>query len=306
MHTLKSEVGCGGQRKNKIATPRGENESEYTTSDCQDRALHQQLPNDLPARSTDRSAHREFPCPRCTARRKQIREINASDEQHHADRNEEQRQARAIEAHLIFQKRSDGGADVEIGFWITLLQSRRDLLHLRTRRLNRDALLEPAPTEQTRMIATLHPPWSDTATLERKPNFSRTRRKHLRRHHSNDGVKFAGEIQRASEHGWIALEKSLPELIADHRKSRPTGAILLFRKDSPDLRFQSDHLEKIRRHQSPGNLFRLSALQPAQVIGLTPCHCDTLEDGVFFFPIEIIGKRNRNGRLVRVRFSHNR
>ena len=42
------------------------------------------------------------------------------------------------------------------------------------------------------------------ATHQRKPDFHRSRRKHLRRHHADDGIKLATKVEGASQDAWVA------------------------------------------------------------------------------------------------------
>ena len=127
------------------------------------------------------------------------------------------------------------------------------------------------------MIVSHRPTRPDRMALQRKPDFRFTRRKHLRRHDTDDGVNFAGEIERPTEHRRIALEKSLPKLIADDGQSRTADAIFLFGENAAELRLEPDDLEKVRRHDRAGNLFRLAAFESAQVVGLAPADGESFE-----------------------------
>src|SRR4051794_32031923 len=91
---------------------------------------------------------------------------------------------------------------------------------------------------------------------ERKPDFGRSRRKHLRRHYPEDGVGLVAEIDRLPEHVRLARENALPKLVADHANRRAADAILLFRENATELRLKADDLEKVSGHQPAWHLFR--------------------------------------------------
>ena len=101
---MKAKITGRRERDDEIAAPGGEKQTKRATGRPQEQAFDQELPNNLPARRADRRAHRELPRPRRSARGEQIREIDASNQQDHADRDEKQLEAGAIFANLIFEQ----------------------------------------------------------------------------------------------------------------------------------------------------------------------------------------------------------
>ena len=119
---------------------------------CQDDALHQELANDLPARRTNRRADRKFLRARRAPGRQKVGQIGAGDEQHQRNRAEQQAEAGPVIAHLIFQQRRDGDANVGVRIRILFRKPRRDLFHLGQRLLDRHAFFQAAPAKQSRVI----------------------------------------------------------------------------------------------------------------------------------------------------------
>ena len=83
---MKTRDTRGRKRDEKIAPPCRQTESQRAADQGQDEALDQELANDLPARRAHRGADREFPRPRRAARRQEVRQICAGDEQDEPDR----------------------------------------------------------------------------------------------------------------------------------------------------------------------------------------------------------------------------
>ena len=86
------------------------------------------------------------------------------------------------------------------------------------------------------VLAHLSKPDRSRDAAERKPDFCRPRRKHLRRHHADDGVKLAAKVEGASQDAGIAVENSLPKPVADHRHQGPARSIFLLGENAPELR----------------------------------------------------------------------
>ena len=62
--------------------------------------------------------------------------------------------------------------------------------------------------------------------------------------------------------------------------------------------------KEVCRHDRAGNLFRLATFESAQVVSLAPGDCEIFKNRVLLFPIEIIRIRNRDARLIGIRFCH--
>ena len=172
---LKTEHVGRRKRDEKIASPRGEKNAKQSARDREDETFEQELPDDLPARRSDRHPHREFAAARRTARGEQVRHVRACDQQHEHDRAQQHREAGAVFADLVLEELHDLRADAGVRIRILLLEPRRDRVQLALRGLHRDARLQPAPPDEPRMIAALLPVRVIAPAHQRKPHFRRAR-----------------------------------------------------------------------------------------------------------------------------------
>ncbi len=198
------------QRNEDVASPGRQTKSEPAADQREDDALDQKLPDDLPARRSHRSTHREFTRSRGTTRRQQIGEIRAGNEENERHRAEQKSQARTVITHLIFQQRSHRHTHAGVGIRILFRKPRRDLFQIGQRFLDRHARPQAPPPVQARMIIASLPVRIVGAPHQGEPDLDCARRKHLRRHHADNGVRLVAEVQRAPEHMRIARKESLP------------------------------------------------------------------------------------------------
>ncbi len=97
---------------------------------------------------------------------------------------------------------------------VLFLQTSFDRPHLVSRLLDTHSRFQFAPGKKTRM----HPARPTRhAPHQRQPDINSTRRCHLRRHHSENSVKLIVQIDLATEHRGIAIERARPKPVADHR-----------------------------------------------------------------------------------------
>ena len=89
--------GVGQERDEPRADGGREDEPEQRPSDREQRALHEQLADDAPARRADRQPHRGLSAPRERPGEAQVRDVQAR-EQQHEDRRRQQHQQRPLQA----------------------------------------------------------------------------------------------------------------------------------------------------------------------------------------------------------------
>ena len=92
------------KRNQKIAAPSRQTKSKRAADQGEHETLDQKLANNLPARRSHRRADSEFAGPRGAARREQVGQICASDEENERDRAQQQVETIAVILHLIFQQ----------------------------------------------------------------------------------------------------------------------------------------------------------------------------------------------------------
>src|SRR5439155_13999617 len=131
--------------------------------------------------------------------------------------------------------------------------------HFRARLSDCHAGLELAPDEDRRVMGTIHPCWVVAAPHHRQPDICVLRRGHLRRHHADNVEILVVQSYRATKDSWVAVERVLPKTIADQNDGRSAHLVLVFTENATDFRWNSNHAEKISRHRSARNAFRITA-----------------------------------------------
>ena len=132
-----------------------------------------------------------------------------------------------------------------------------------------------------------------------KPDIYRPRRKHLRRHHANNGERLIAQVHRLAEHVRVAVPHPLPNLVADHAHRGTAHTIFFLGEHAPELRLQADDFEKASGHQTARHLFRGAAFQSTQVVGFPAGDRDIFKNGIVAFPIDVV--RIGDGNLGQVR-----
>src|SRR4051794_2136246 len=104
------------------------------------------------------------------------------------------------------------------------------------------------------------------APHEREPDVYCARRKHLRWHHSDNGVGLVSKIHSPSQNLGITRKRAVPQSIADHREKWPAHSIFFRGEDAAELGLEPNDLEKGGRHKRSADLFRRASLEAAQVV----------------------------------------
>jgi hypothetical protein len=72
-------------------------------------------------------------------------------------------------------------------------------------------------------------------------------------HHSEDRIELIMQIDLTAEHRGIAVERALPEAIANYRQPIPAGFIFLLGKRAADLRIEPDDFKERGCNDKAGN-----------------------------------------------------
>ena len=113
-----------------------------------------------------------------------------------------------------------------------------------------------------------------------------------------DGERLVVKIDRASNNLGIPVKGAVPKPIADDHQCRRARFIFVVAKGSADLRWQSDHVEKIRGHKSDGYSFRFAAGNAAEIARLEAGEREVLERSAVTLPIDVIRQRDRSVRSL--------
>ena len=242
---MESRNTFGTESDQGVAQPNRDEEPERAAKDSHHKTFDQKLANDLCARRANGGMNSEFPGPRGAASGKQIGKIGAGDEQDQSHRTEEQSQISPVFAHEIFEQWSDHRVLFSVRVRVSFLQTSGDRFHLRARLIDSHAGLELAPDVDHWVMGTIHPCRVVAAPHHRQPEIRVLRRHHLRWHYADDGEILIVQIDRPTDYLAIAIERTLPETIANHDNRGRADFIFVLAKSSAKLRRQPDDVEKI-------------------------------------------------------------
>ena len=246
------------QTDEQVERPPCDDDTADGRSDGQSHSLSQQQPNDSRSRGTERYPKCEFRLARDTARRHQVGEVDARDQQHAADcrQQEEQRPLRAADNGVVLQ--SDQRAAMGMVFGVRLGQSRSQAPELGLNTLQSDPVSHP-PDNLDEVGAPL--------TRHRRVG----RRLHTRvfrhRHPQLGGRRRDGEVeawrgdadnreappvhgQRAADRVRHGSQITLPEVFTDHHDIG-TGVLFVAReiRDRAMVRHQAWRRDSQRRRR---------------------------------------------------------
>jgi hypothetical protein len=95
------------QRRAREEIPEGQQQSSYAAEQSEQQALSRKLLNQTPARSAERRADSHLLAPRCGLHKRQIRQIDAGDQQRHSNYPQQHPQREAEVTHHFFMQRTE-------------------------------------------------------------------------------------------------------------------------------------------------------------------------------------------------------
>src|SRR6476619_6707018 len=112
----------------------------------------------------------------------------------------------------------------------------------------------------------------------------------IRRKNADDSPARAVEIDRAANDGWVGIETSPPERIADHQDMRGARFVFIFAEEAADLRLNAQGGKETRRHIAPEHSLGLPNPNDDAAGGKARGKID--KHSLLRSPVQIIGVRH--------------
>ena len=133
-----------GERDEDASCDRRQQQPKPAAERRQQHALGDELPHETPAAGAERAPNRHLPRATGGAAELKVRDVHADDQEHGADRREEDEKRRPrVERERVVQA-LEPHAHLRVRVGIRLLELRRDRRHVGLRAIERHARLEPA------------------------------------------------------------------------------------------------------------------------------------------------------------------
>ena len=233
--------------------------SEHQPERAADRREHERLGDDLAdedgAIGAERRPDRQLLAPRGGSPEHQVAEVGAGDQQHEADRCEQDHERTLDVAHELTVERNDVDAEALIGR-VGLFEAGGDPGHLGLGLFHRDPGLQPADHRQPEPTAGVARP---LVGRQRFPELRFGRHLQGPRHDADDFEGAAVEGHRLAEHVAGAAEAPLPQAVGNQHHAVVARRLVRLRIEAPDQRANAHHVEEVRRG--------LGALQPFRFLG---------------------------------------
>ncbi len=280
--------GDGGGQKTaqKVDTPDGGEHASGAAEQADDEILGEELAQQAPAVSTERSANTHLETPPGHAREQQVGDVGAGQKENKKDACLEHPQGRAdILDERVLKRNHDGLPILEAR--VLLRKARADRVHVLLGGGKRYARLEPRHHAEITVK-----PGAPTQFLG-GPGHERVGgngRPHVRRQHSDALIDLVIHRQAASDNVRVAAELPLPETISDHRNVVARGALAVFGPKQPaHFSLGTEQRKKIRCYTGAWKLDWFSGTGERSGAIFEEAH--VLEGPVLIPPIEEIGSR---------------
>src|SRR2546430_690337 len=221
MHTNHSFLGEGtgrNQSDDYLQTEIRQHTASYGGRQCENRAFHEQLPDEAAAGCSQGGAHGYFPLAGGGTAQEKVRNIAAGDQKQQQDSTEQ-----GIECFLkvsdetVEQRLRD---DRELIFrenstWVRLVHAVRDSIEVCSGSLYANTWPKPSHQRAADLVGTEGFPKVCAKSVE------------LQGHDSNEGCRLAVEDKSRIQDLWIATEFSLPEPVIHHEHGRSVRAFIV-------------------------------------------------------------------------------
>ncbi len=236
----------GHEREQGFDAPQGQHDPERAARQRQQNALREQLPHDPPARRAERRAYRHLLVTRRRAREQKVRDVGARDEQHEADRAEEDEQRRArLRPDQSLAQGDEAHAPVRVRVGVGLGESRGDAAQLLLRLRARHTFTDAADDREisTRTLTQLA-----RLARQRRPDLRVGRVPELLRHDADHGrAPAADERQLLTDDARVSAEAALPEPVTQNDGARPARAELFRRERAAERGRDAEQREEVFR-----------------------------------------------------------
>ena len=214
-----------------VDAPGSDEDPEYATAHCKQQALGEQLPNHSRTACPEGQANGDLPPAAGPARKQQVRDVRAGDEEHEADRGQQHQQRRADVADDLLVERDHCERHALIGIGMCQLES----IGERPRSDARAFEIQAGPESRDR--AQDHHPagWRRAVQPCGAPELGirHDRRPEGVRHDADNLVGLAAERHLTSESPRVSAEAPYPQAVRDDRDPRRTSTVVLQREIAP-------------------------------------------------------------------------
>ena len=276
--------------------PRAEQQPGGAAGQREHHAFRQQLAHQAPAPGAEGGAHRDFARSRRRAREQQVRDVDARDQQHEADRAEQDPERPLIGLrHRVQQRlhadriagdpRGKAAGDV-------LLDPIEVLLRLR----DRHTVAQPGHGADV-VRAALVVGVGLLRERERHPQLGVVRKVESRGHHAGDFIALAFQRDRAADDTWIAAVDATPHAVADeHDRPRPRTHVV-FGETPAEQRLHAQRRQHLRVDRHAVQAQRLERAGQGQ--RLLVVAAERLERSILRLPVAEIRRRDGGGPAAR-------
>jgi hypothetical protein len=274
----------------------GERHTARAADHGEDEILRQPLRHQASAAGAQREANRGLAPPRRRPREQEIRHIGARDQQHEANRanEDEEGRLRVADNRIVHARETDAPAFV--GLRIGRLELRAERIHFGLRRRQPDAGPQAAGRDHEAAVAR-HP---GHVVFDRRPHLRVVGGEaEPRRHHADDQVRAPLEHDRRADDVPVAAEEALPDAVAEHQHFLAAGTVVGRFDDAAKEGRRAQHRKQ--RTADARAEHPLGKLETGDVEGPAGRHAEAFERGQLTLPVFVIRKRAAGDRSWRAR-----
>ena len=229
-----------------------------------DRYFPHQRADDVSARSADRLANRQLAPAAAELDEHESGDIGDRDRQEERHRPEDERERVAILANAQLLQVPDRHRPSLVRRRILFAERLLDAFQIAGGLLDRDACLQSPDAAHEARGANGQETWR---CLRRQPDVD-SRAREPSRHHADDRIGGSAKNEAPADRRPIASETACPEALADDRRVRSTGALLVCGKGAAGARRHAEDVEVARRDAAPVQAFWLGACCVRDALGI--------------------------------------
>jgi hypothetical protein len=247
------------------------------------------LPDEPPAARAERGAHGQLALARAGAHQQQVGDVGARDEQHEADRAEQDDEVGLGAAREGVGERLGEGRAPAVRVGVECARALGHGAHLGVGLPDRDAGAHQAHDLQEVVAAVLR-----VLRVEghRRPDLAGVQGElELVGHDADDRARAVVDADGAADDVGVGAEALAPEAVLDEDDGVGAGPALLLAEGAAALGARGEHAEERGRDARAGDALGLLALVEAEV--LLAVGGQLLEDAGLLAPVEVVGGRDR-------------
>ena len=251
------QFGAGDPRQRRHCQP-GDADTEEAAGDRKRQDFADELTRQPSSRGAEHDPRRDVAPAIDAAGQQQVRHVGAGDQQHRADRAQQQEQRLTRRAQQLGDERPDDRAERLRHLRPVLPGQRLNRDVERGPRLfDRDARPQPAHRDHPEQIAIVQRLLSDRA-LDRRPHLGIVGIGQPARHDADDGVRLVIEHHRPADDRRVAAVEPLPDAVPDDDDARRFEAMIVGAEGAAEGRGRTEDVEERIAYQSNLDLLRIA------------------------------------------------